>query len=157
MRKSWNLAAVLMLSVISGSACSLHVLDRWDGPLVRSHVVAMDTGELWLDLTADLPTTGLLVAGISETRRTIEFSWVTAPGDGRQYLDCDSDAVGSASLRPRVVLAELESGTRVEVSSITRATAASECTSTGQFEEWLLARIGVPAGQIALSGTRPVQ
>lgn len=154
MQKSIGLAAVLALSLLAGSGCALNVLDRWDGRVIRSHVVATDTDALWRDLNAGLPAAGLLVAGIDEKPRTIDFSWITAPGDGRLYLDCGSDAVGSASLRPRVVLLEHERGTRIEVSSITRATAAAECTSTGRFEEWLLARIGIPEPHLALIPVR---
>ena len=157
MNRSSGVAAILLVSLLSGTGCALNVLNRWDGQVVRSHVVATDADDLWNELTSDLPAAGLLVAGVNDTRRTIEFSWVTAPGDGRQYLICDSEAVGSASLRPRIALSEHARGTRVDVSSITRATAASGCTSTGQFEEWLLARVGVPGSQVALSGTRKLR
>ena len=151
------LAVLPLLAALPATGCSLRLLDRWDGRLVRTERLEERPQYVWTDLAANARSAGLLIALEDPRARVLEFSWLPAPGDGREYLRCDAGPVGSASLRPRIEVVASRGGSVLEISSLTHATAGRDCVSTGRFEAWLLERLQ-PAGQrgrIASTPTSP--
>lgn len=133
-----------VLGLLAGWAgCGrLQVFDRFTGPAVLQREVAAPPDLVWERLTVRVDRMGLIVESVRPGTRSIQFGWITAPGDGRLYLQCESGSpVGSASLRPRVRVTRIGSGSAVEVSTETRPTGRAYCESTGRFEDWLLERM----------------
>lgn len=122
--------------------CGLHFFDRWDGGAEQRRDVPAPPDEVWQRLAGGLDVLDLIVEEVRPEDRVIQFSWMTAPGDGREYIVCDgTERVGSASLRPRILLEPRDGGTSVVVSSEARGTTARSCESTGRFEQSILARL----------------
>ena len=138
----------------STSGCSLRMLDRWDADVVHAADVSGPPDVAWQQLHESARGSGLLLSALRPQEGVIEFAWMTAAGDGAAYLDCaGAGAVGSATLRPRLTLVPTARGSRVEVSTLVHATAASGCRSNGAFESWLLQRLHVIAAGEGLSAT----
>ncbi|GEM_PF-583253 len=122
--------------------CGVRLFDRWDGGAEQRRDVPAPPDEVWQRIASGLEVLDLVVEEIRPQERMILFSWMTAPGDGREYIVCDgTERVGSASLRPRILLVPRPGGTSIVVSSEARGTAARSCESTGRFEQSILARL----------------
>jgi hypothetical protein len=133
-------AAVLVTGLLS--ACSLPFLDRWDAKPAVVHSVPADADVVWRGVTEAVEQLGLVVEEVRPEARLVQLTWITRPGDGRAYLRCRGGGpIGSASLRPRILVRTAEAGSEIEISSIGRATAGSGCVSTGEYERWLLEQI----------------
>lgn len=134
------LSCTAVAAALAATACSGHLLDRWDEPTVLVQEIRSPPDEVWARVRERVGELDLLVTHFHED--AIQFGWVTPPGDGRAYLRCrQGQRVGSASLLPRIMVRPTTSGSQIEVSSRVRATAASRCTSTGRFEAGLLQRL----------------
>lgn len=130
-----------MWIVGSFGGCGVRLMDGWAGRTVIRQHVPVPVDALWSGLVHRAGEIGLVIAKIRPDHHTIEFDWVTVPGDGRLYLRCrESGPVGSASLKPRIVIEATGGGSSLVIESQVRATTSATCESTGRFEDWLLKR-----------------
>lgn len=124
------------------SGCGVRVFERWSGTPVLTREIPAPPETLWERLSRRASALDLVVAEIRQEERLIQFDWITAPGDGRLYLHCaPAGVVGSASIRPRVLVRRRQAGSLVVIASEVRATTGMRCVSNGQFEDWLLRRL----------------
>lgn len=124
------------------AGCGIHFLGDWDGRPTARRTVAAPPPDVWQHVSSRIDELGLTVEEIRPTERIIQLGWMTMPGDGRAYLECSgSGVVGSASIRPRIHIREDGNGSIIVLGTQTRATGATTCASTGEFESWLLERM----------------
>jgi hypothetical protein len=152
-RHSAILGWAATVAMVAGlPSCSIPLVNRWDAKPVVVQPVPADADVVYENVADALERLGLVVTDARPDNRVVQLNWVTAPGDGRQYLRCHSgERIGSASLQPRILVRPAEHGSVIEISSYGRATAASACVSTGQFERWLLAELGPAVAAAALA------
>lgn len=154
-----RLSIVAAAIALGASGCGFQVLDRWDGDTVRAAQVKAPADSVWAVVVERIDRLELPISRLEPEAHIVALSWVTAPGDGGQYLECAGDTpVGSASLMPRVLITELaDGGSRVEVSSVVRATSGQACRSNGRYEAWLLSSLELDSGDVATSPATPAE
>ncbi|HEX7051044.1 MAG TPA: hypothetical protein VF188_12625 [Longimicrobiales bacterium] len=141
-----------LVATVLCAACGAHLFDHWRGRPVLTRATAVPADRLWDRLARRAGALDLVLTAVQPDRRLIEFDWITAPGDGRIYLRCTpAGPIGSASLRPRVMVRPSPTGSVVIIATEVRATTSATCESTGQFEDWLFGRLEPAIAEAAAS------